>query len=342
MASPREASTSLSSLGLLPGLEMSEKPHWLTCHTRWNMTNAPCPVSTTTERGKERGAQTPGSSCLNDSFWITGRGWPSDGTWESDSPSKRHLLIPNYSLKCQAGFLCTFPQDLCLGLSAEAILKSFGTSEQGTLRVPFALGLTRWVASPSKHLNFSQRITVSHLVSQGSCARRSRVWPSRVQGRLPTGAKGDWPTERWTHSVQGGGNATGDGGSSKSFSNTPTNDCSLQSLPTSISYLWLQASFSHSLIYRKSDSPLVFQRRSSLKKLAFRDCPGGPVVKYPPCDAGDTGSIPGWGTKIPHAWGQLNPPATTTEPVCHSSSLVSHNERSQVLQLRPDPMQPNK
>ena len=29
--------------------------------------------------------------------------------------------------------------------------------------------------------------------------------------------------------------------------------------------------------------------------------PGGPVVKNPPCNSGDAGSTPGWGTKIPHA-----------------------------------------
>ena len=32
-----------------------------------------------------------------------------------------------------------------------------------------------------------------------------------------------------------------------------------------------------------------------------RDFPGGPVVKSLPCHAGDTGLIPGWGTKIPHS-----------------------------------------
>ena len=35
------------------------------------------------------------------------------------------------------------------------------------------------------------------------------------------------------------------------------------------------------------------------------DFPGGPLVKNRFCNAGDTGSIPGWGTKIPHAAGQL-------------------------------------
>ena len=46
--------------------------------------------------------------------------------------------------------------------------------------------------------------------------------------------------------------------------------------------------------------------------------PGGPVVKNLPCNAGDVGSIPGWGTKIPHAAGQLGSCATTIEPVCHN------------------------
>ena len=32
-----------------------------------------------------------------------------------------------------------------------------------------------------------------------------------------------------------------------------------------------------------------------------RDFPGGPVVKNPPANTGDTGLIPGQGAKIPHA-----------------------------------------
>ena len=50
-----------------------------------------------------------------------------------------------------------------------------------------------------------------------------------------------------------------------------------------------------------------------LKRNGLRDFPGGPVVKNLPCNAGDTGSIPGQGTVIPHATGQLSPRATTTE-----------------------------
>ena len=48
--------------------------------------------------------------------------------------------------------------------------------------------------------------------------------------------------------------------------------------------------------------------------IVHRTCPGGPVVKNPPSNAGDGRSIPAGGAKIPHAVGQLSPRATTTEP----------------------------
>ena len=51
------------------------------------------------------------------------------------------------------------------------------------------------------------------------------------------------------------------------------------------------------------------------------------MVKNLPSNAGDTGSIPGQGTKIPHAMGQLSPHATTTELMCL-------NERARVPQLQ--------
>ena len=41
--------------------------------------------------------------------------------------------------------------------------------------------------------------------------------------------------------------------------------------------------------------------------------PGGPVAKNPPSKAGDTGPIPGLGTKIPHAVGHLSTHATSRE-----------------------------
>ena len=42
--------------------------------------------------------------------------------------------------------------------------------------------------------------------------------------------------------------------------------------------------------------------------------PGDPVVQNLPSDTGDTGSILGQGTKIPHVLGQLNPSTATLSP----------------------------
>ena len=39
----------------------------------------------------------------------------------------------------------------------------------------------------------------------------------------------------------------------------------------------------------------------------------GPLVKYPPSNAGNVGSIPCWRTKIPHAAEKLSPFTRTTE-----------------------------
>ena len=49
-----------------------------------------------------------------------------------------------------------------------------------------------------------------------------------------------------------------------------------------------------------------------------RDFPGGPVVKNLPCNVGDIVLIPGGGTKIPHALGQLSLCTATTEPSHHN------------------------
>ena len=47
----------------------------------------------------------------------------------------------------------------------------------------------------------------------------------------------------------------------------------------------------------------VIKRRLQINKQRedCRDLPGGSVVKTSPSKAGGVGSIPGWGTKIPHA-----------------------------------------
>ena len=49
--------------------------------------------------------------------------------------------------------------------------------------------------------------------------------------------------------------------------------------------------------------------------MAYSNFSGGPVVKNLPSNAGDAGSIPGQGTKIPHAAGKLSPSTATTEPM---------------------------
>ena len=75
----------------------------------------------------------------------------------------------------------------------------------------------------------------------------------------------------------------------------------------------------------------IFKRRTwkrrweNIYNRLIWDFPGGPVVKNPPSNAGDVGSIPGWGTKIPHAAGQLSPRATTGEPRATTKDPVCHN-----------------
>ena len=76
------------------------------------------------------------------------------------------------------------------------------------------------------------------------------------------------------------------------------------------------------------------------------DFPGGPGVKNPPSNAGDAGSIPGQGTKIPHAAGQLSPHATTTEPMCSRAHVAQLERSPRATRKDPecrkeDPMQPN-
>ena len=44
---------------------------------------------------------------------------------------------------------------------------------------------------------------------------------------------------------------------------------------------------------------------NSKNSIVVRDFPGGPGVKNLPSSAGDVGLIPGQGTKIPHAVGQV-------------------------------------
>ena len=60
-----------------------------------------------------------------------------------------------------------------------------------------------------------------------------------------------------------------------------------------------------------------------------------PVVKNPPCNAGNVGSITGRETKIPHAAGQLGPHTTTEttpqleKPTCHSEDSTQTKNKKQ-------------
>ena len=63
------------------------------------------------------------------------------------------------------------------------------------------------------------------------------------------------------------------------------------------------------------------------------------MVKNPPANAGDRGSIPGQGTKIPHAPEQLSLRTSTAELVSMPASckiLHETRQRSCMPQLRPD------
>ena len=50
-----------------------------------------------------------------------------------------------------------------------------------------------------------------------------------------------------------------------------------------------------------------------LKNKELQGFPGGPVIKNSHSNTGDLSSIPGWGTKIPHAGGPPSPCTTITE-----------------------------
>ena len=55
-----------------------------------------------------------------------------------------------------------------------------------------------------------------------------------------------------------------------------------------------------------------------------KDFSGDPVVKNPPSNVGDTGSILVWGTKIPLVSGQLSLHTTTTEPTTAQPNRSPH------------------
>ena len=67
-------------------------------------------------------------------------------------------------------------------------------------------------------------------------------------------------------------------------------------------------------------------------KFPSRGLPWWPVVKNPPANAGDVGWIPGLGTKIPHAMGQLSLDGAT---IASTHSDAHEPWTSHMIQLRP-------
>lgn len=69
------------------------------------------------------------------------------------------------------------------------------------------------------------------------------------------------------------------------------------------------------------------------------------MVNNLPTSAGDAGSIPGWGTEIPQAVGQLSAHATTRVPVLKPLRLpavVSAPQLEGPMHCNEDPGQPKK
>ena len=82
-------------------------------------------------------------------------------------------------------------------------------------------------------------------------------------------------------------------------------------------------------------------RHWSLLEDLGRDLAGGPMEgKSLPSNAGDTGLIPGWGTKIPHVVWQLSQLVSTRESTLQITDYtirekpVCCNRRSRMLKLR--------
>ena len=73
------------------------------------------------------------------------------------------------------------------------------------------------------------------------------------------------------------------------------------------------------------------------RKRICRDFPGGPMVKNPPCNAGEVGSIPGQRTRIPQR-GETKPPprnywATTRESTCHQWKFLPATTKAWYRQI---------
>ena len=81
--------------------------------------------------------------------------------------------------------------------------------------------------------------------------------------------------------------------------------------PKRNSFLREQLLIVHIVLSEERSRVLDLQRQ--LHRKCHWDSAGGQVVKNLPCNAGNVGSIPGGGPKIPCVVGQLNPQAAATE-----------------------------
>ena len=70
---------------------------------------------------------------------------------------------------------------------------------------------------------------------------------------------------------------------------------------------------------------VIVGRQIILIKTTYRDFPDSPVVKNLLCNAGDEGSTPDRGTKMPHTTGQLSPRAIVEEPAWRNKDPVCCN-----------------
>ena len=77
----------------------------------------------------------------------------------------------------------------------------------------------------------------------------------------------------------------------------------------------------------KTDSVLCV-KYTSIKKNIIRDFSGSPVVKNLPSSARDMGSVPGGGTKIPHAAGKLSQWTANEEPTSHNKDPAYPKEKN--------------
>ena len=122
---------------------------------------------------------------------------------------------------------------------------------------------------------------------------------------------------------------------------------SLQLRPERVTHCWLVDHWE-----RVFWSPFWKRLFSHIKRTAL-GFPDGPVVKNPPCNAGDMGSMLGPGTKIPHASGQLSLWGAT--PAVYALQREANTMRSRNWRVSPahhnkrkpacsnkDPAQPKK